>query len=161
MVMKREFKTGDKVVVIVPGDKTFHQKPGTVVQVNEVDPYFCKVLIPDYDPEWPVLFDADELEHEDVYKVLSHEPAEAVSDLFFAPEVETRLEEVVEHPKHYTSHPSGVECIDITKHMGFLDGNAMKYLWRYSMKNGIEDLYKLRQYVDWLIETEEGKNANS
>lgn len=60
----------------------------------------------------------------------------------------------VSHPSHYTSHPSGVECIDITRHMGFLDGNAMKYLWRYSLKGGVEDLKKCRQYLDWLIEKE-------
>ncbi len=34
----------------------------------------------------------------------------------------------VNHPKHYTAHPSGVECITITEHMGFNLGNAMKYI---------------------------------
>lgn len=34
----------------------------------------------------------------------------------------------VNHPPHNTSHPSGVECIEITEHMSFLMGNAMKYL---------------------------------
>lgn len=40
----------------------------------------------------------------------------------------------VNHPKHYTSHPSGVECITITEHMTFNAGNAMKYLWRAGLK---------------------------
>lgn len=40
----------------------------------------------------------------------------------------------VNHPKHYTSHPSGVECIEITEHYNFCVGNAMKYLWRQGLK---------------------------
>lgn len=40
----------------------------------------------------------------------------------------------VNHPLHYTSHPSGVECIEITEHMGFNLGNAIKYLWRHGFK---------------------------
>lgn len=40
----------------------------------------------------------------------------------------------VNHPKHYNSHPSGVECITITEHMNFNIGNAVKYLWRAGLK---------------------------
>lgn len=55
----------------------------------------------------------------------------------------------VDHPKHYTDHPSGVECIQITEHMGFNLGNAMKYIWRADLKNdAIEDLRKARWYID-------------
>lgn len=53
-------------------------------------------------------------------------------------EFSTRLDtkyDSVNHPKHYTSHPSGVECIDITKHYNFQIGNAMKYLWRQGLKD--------------------------
>lgn len=54
----------------------------------------------------------------------------------------------VERPSHYTSHPSGVECIAITEHMNFLLGNAMKYLWRADLKNNdIEDLEKAIWYI--------------
>jgi len=60
--------------------------------------------------------------------------------------------DVVNHPKHYTSHPSGVECIQITEHMGFLLGNAMKYLWRADLKNGVEDLQKAVWYLTREIE---------
>lgn len=57
--------------------------------------------------------------------------------------------DAVNHPKHYTSHPSGVECIDITQHMGFCLGNAMKYIWRADLKNNaIEDLNKAKWYID-------------
>lgn len=55
----------------------------------------------------------------------------------------------VNHPKHYTSHPSGVECITITEHMGFNLGNALKYIWRADLKNdAIEDLRKAAWYVE-------------
>lgn len=55
----------------------------------------------------------------------------------------------VSHPKHYTSHPSGVECITITEHMSFCVGNAIKYLWRADQKGSpIEDLKKARWYID-------------
>jgi hypothetical protein len=54
----------------------------------------------------------------------------------------------VNHPKHYTAHPSGVECIQITEHMGFNLGNAMKYIWRADEKaNAIEDLRKAVWYI--------------
>lgn len=58
----------------------------------------------------------------------------------------------VNHPKHYTSHPSGVECIQITEHMSFTLGNAMKYIWRADLKNGIEDLEKAQWYINREIE---------
>jgi len=55
----------------------------------------------------------------------------------------------VNHPKHYTSHPSGVECIEIAEHMNFNLGNATKYVWRASLKGKqIEDLKKARWYID-------------
>jgi hypothetical protein len=54
----------------------------------------------------------------------------------------------VNHPKHYTSHPSGVECITVTEHMGFNLGNAVKYIWRADEKgNAIEDLEKAQWYI--------------
>jgi hypothetical protein len=57
--------------------------------------------------------------------------------------------EAVNHPTHYTSHPSGVECIQITEHFNFCIGNAIKYLWRAGLKGeAIEDLKKARWYVD-------------
>ena len=55
----------------------------------------------------------------------------------------------VNHPRHYTNHPSGVECIQITEHMGFNLGNAMKYIWRADLKgNQIEDLEKALWYIN-------------
>lgn len=64
--------------------------------------------------------------------------------------------DAVNHPKHYTSHPSGVECIQITEHMGFNLGNALKYIWRADLKNdAIEDLKKAAWYVQREIELRE------
>ena len=54
----------------------------------------------------------------------------------------------VEHPSHYTSHPSGIECIEIVQHHNFNIGSAIKYLWRNGLKDSsnpekqIEDLSK-------------------
>lgn len=57
--------------------------------------------------------------------------------------------DMVNKPPHYRKHPSGVECIQVTEHMNFNIGNAMKYLWRAGEKgNMIEDLKKARWYVD-------------
>lgn len=57
--------------------------------------------------------------------------------------------DAVEHPAHYTSHPSGVECITVTEHMSFLRGNAVKYLWRAGEKgDALTDLRKARWYLD-------------
>ena len=41
--------------------------------------------------------------------------------------------------------------------LGYLDGNAVKYLSRWRLKGGVEDLKKARHYIDKLIETEEQK----
>jgi hypothetical protein len=62
----------------------------------------------------------------------------------------------VNHPAHYTSHPSGVECIKITRHHDFATGNAIKYLWRAGLKTypdaegraaEIRDLEKAAWYI--------------
>lgn len=59
-----------------------------------------------------------------------------------------RMNDPVNRPKHYTEHPSGVECIQITEHMGFNLGNAIKYIWRADLKNdALEDLKKAEWYI--------------
>ena len=64
----------------------------------------------------------------------------------------------VNHPAHYTSHPSGVECIQITRWMNFNLGNAIKYIWRAGNKgNALEDLKKARWYLDDEIKRREGQ----
>lgn len=59
----------------------------------------------------------------------------------------------IAHPAHYTAHPSGVECIQITEHMNFCIGNAMKYLWRAGLKDdAVVDLKKAVWYIEREIE---------
>lgn len=79
------------------------------------------------------------------------------------------MSDVVEHPSHYTSHPSGIECIEITRHHNFPVGNAIKYLWRAGLKQEegkdqvdkqIEDLRKAKQYIDFEIETLERQRGD-
>lgn len=59
------------------------------------------------------------------------------------------VEDLVNHPKHYSSHPSGVECIQITRHMNFNLGNAFKYIWRAGLKtdDAVQDLEKSVWYI--------------
>jgi len=65
----------------------------------------------------------------------------------------TMENDTVNHPKHYTKHPSGVECIQITEHMNFCLGNAIKYIWRADLKNdSVEDLKKAIWYINRKIE---------
>lgn len=57
------------------------------------------------------------------------------------------------NPDHYRKHPSGIECIEITRHMNFNLGNAMKYIWRAGLKeNRIDDLKKAVWYINDEIE---------
>lgn len=74
-------------------------------------------------------------------------------ELMAAASLREEPNDLVDHPPHYTAHPSGVECIEITEHMSFLRGNAVKYLWRAGEKGpAVEDLRKARWYIDREIE---------
>lgn len=67
----------------------------------------------------------------------------------------------VNHPPHYKSHPSGVECIQITEYMNFCLGNAVKYIWRAGLKNNnaLEDLKKAQFYINREIQRLESENG--
>ena len=54
----------------------------------------------------------------------------------------------VNRPSHYTSDPSGVECIQITRHRNFNIGNAFKYLWRNGLKDDAELSARQKQIQD-------------
>ncbi|WP_255032313.1 DUF3310 domain-containing protein [Bordetella genomosp. 1] len=64
---------------------------------------------------------------------------------------------MVDHPPHYTA--GGVECIDAlaaaTADLSGIEAvctaNAIKYLWRWKRKNGVEDLRKARWYISRLL----------
>jgi len=61
----------------------------------------------------------------------------------------------VNHPEHYTS--GNIECLDAIKsalgdnYKYYVQGNLIKYIWRFNHKNGLEDLKKARFYLDDLI----------
>ena len=67
----------------------------------------------------------------------------------------------VNHPPHYNQ--AGIECLDAIAaatdngYEYYLQGNIIKYLWRYRYKNGIEDLKKAQWYLNKLIETKGDK----
>lgn len=66
--------------------------------------------------------------------------------------------EGVNHPQHYNVHPSGVECIEVVRHMNFNLGNVVKYLWRAGIKNTqvpLQDLKKAAWYLNDEIERRE------
>ena len=71
-------------------------------------------------------------------------------------------EDMVNNPPHYNK--SGIETIDAIKAMTdtgyeyYLQGNIMKYLWRYRYKNGVEDLKKAQWYLNELIDVVEDDN---
>ncbi len=74
------------------------------------------------------------------------------------------MTDMVDHPPHYTSSDAkcancgeSIECIEITRHMSFSIGNAVKYLWRYNLKNGLEDLKKAKWYIGDAIKQMENK----
>ena len=80
------------------------------------------------------------------------------------------MEDNVNHPKWYTQHPSGVECITITRHYPFAIGNAIKYLWRAGLKKDasledkqkeIEDLKKAIWYINDRINQLQNGNSNN
>lgn len=66
--------------------------------------------------------------------------------------------DAVNSPEHYTE--GDIECIDAieasmspTEFQGYCKGNALKYIWRYRHKNGLEDLRKAEVYLKWLTES--------
>jgi len=83
----------------------------------------------------------------------------AVEEAPYHPGYEDAVVDNVNNPKHYTSHPSGIDCIQITEHMGFCLGNAMKYVWRADLKgDAIEDLEKAVWYIRREIERRKREN---
>jgi hypothetical protein len=80
---------------------------------------------------------------------------------------ETKMsKDMVNNPPHYTSDPSGIECIEVTRHRNFNIGNAIKYLWRAGLKEDastsaiqkqVEDLEKAIFYIKDEIKRIQGK----
>ena len=67
--------------------------------------------------------------------------------------------DVINQPPHYTSHPSGIECIEVAEHWPFNLGNALKYIWRVNAKGKpIDNLRKARWYIDREIARVQGQS---
>lgn len=164
------FEVGDRVVV-VGSNNTFRGQRGPIVEVVEESPWPYTVKLPDEVNSTPVPYSSDELELEGVYDALSAKPVEeplSVEDkldsrgkaveaflemaMTFSPE-----EDAVNHPSHYADGwTNGAEVIDITEHLNFNRGNAVKYLSRAGKKGGpekeLEDLQKALWYVSREVE---------
>ena len=75
-----------------------------------------------------------------------------------------QIHDPIHQPSHYTA--GKVECIDAIESAvakldgfeGYCTGNAIKYLWRWKMKNGVEDLNKATAYIEILLHYLEGSN---
>ena len=71
----------------------------------------------------------------------------------------------VDHPKHYNVHPSGIECIEVVRHMNFNLGSATKYIWRAGLKSAehpIKDIKKAMWYLqDEVARLEKLEKENS
>ena len=95
-----------------------------------------------------------------------HTIVEHIPKITPAPQEDTSASPVpnpVSHPSHYTSHPSGVECIQVTQHMTFNLGNVVKYVWRNGLKDSggddLQDLKKAQWYLNKEIERLEATEA--
>ena len=71
-------------------------------------------------------------------------------------EMNCKGKDMVNNPPHYNKY--GVECIEAIQsatgegYEYYLQGNIIKYLWRYRYKNGVQDLEKAQWYLSRLIE---------
>ena len=76
------------------------------------------------------------------------------------------MHDPVNSPDHYADSTAGIECIEaieasmsFEEFKGFLRGNCQKYLWRFTKKNGAEDLKKAKWYLERLITIQEMEEA--
>jgi Protein of unknwon function (DUF3310) len=118
--------------------------------VNEI-----AALVSDTDTHDPTrkMFGAPRLRRRALDRVLSESDApRSQDDTAGVSEEAVRSEALSEdpiNPSHYRRHPSGIECIEVTRHMNFNVGNAVKYIWRYMDKGDpIEQLKKAQWYLD-------------
>jgi len=131
------FKLGDRVAVL-DGHNTF----ATIIQV---------VFEPDGSERYAVQYDDGQ----------TGTPVWSAFDLL---PVKTELHDI-NQPSYYTAHPGGIEYIEITRHMNFNLGNAVKYIWRAGLKAGsldgqsmaCDDLRKAINYIEEEITVRKGE----
>ena len=73
--------------------------------------------------------------------------ADSIKDLF-----DDKVDPSKIDPKHYYNHAIQPINFIIANKLNFCEGNVIKYICRYKHKNGIEDLKKAKQYIDFLID---------
>lgn len=100
------------------------------------------------------IFDCEDIKDDDpkLYKKIK-EMQQMFESLSLKKNQKETNQDEVNHPSHYTSDPSGIECIQITRHRNFNIGNAIKYLWRAGLKDGNSDIQDLQKAV-WYIQDE-------
>lgn len=100
------------------------------------------------------IFDCEDIKNDDskLYKKIK-EMQQMFESLSLKKNQKETNQDEVNHPSHYTSDPSGIECIQITRHRNFNIGNAIKYLWRAGLKDGNSDIQDLQKAV-WYIQDE-------
>lgn len=86
------------------------------------------------------------------------DPSQRVSIMGQSPMVpelddEGIVHDPVQRPRHYNSHPSGIECIEVTRHMSFNLGNVVKYIWRDGLKDGVPEIQDLEKAL-WYLKDE-------
>lgn len=120
------------------GNEYINVEAGTVYTLRKVEDDYLLGYKGNY---YPIRMDKEQLES--VFQEIAFEIKET--------------EESIDHPKHYSSDPSGVECITVARHRDFAIGNALKYLWRAGIKRDpsmtdrqkeIEDLKKAIWYIN-------------
>ena len=120
----------------------------TVYRIKFADGETCAILSNNLD-RYPNLCTTEEFFNKEIAPHVAHNPSNG-------PHVDNSPD-MVNSPKHYTSHSSGVECIDVTENFGFCLGNAIKYIWRSDLKgNKVRDLEKAVWYIKREISKIEG-----
>lgn len=96
--------------------------------------------------------------HCDLYGALEKCEQTVLGDFIVETEKYVNPEDKIHNPPHYTQ--GGIQPLDyiISNKMTFCEGNIIKYVTRYKHKNGLEDLFKAKEYLDRLIKevTERG-----
>jgi len=139
-------------------EKKPYTKPEIVALSTKVDSPDCRkckpVPLPDFQKENPETEEATSIMQTVVDAITMN--ASSLTGV-----IKTPAEDKVNHPSHYTQ--GGIECIEALKasmstdeFRGYLKGCQMKYMWRYRLKNGVEDLKKARWYLNRLISEMEG-----
>tara|TARA_R100001460_G_scaffold12225_1_gene28207 strand:- start:253 stop:570 length:318 start_codon:yes stop_codon:yes gene_type:complete len=97
------------------------------------------------------------MRHEQYMKDKLSQDEEKLMDEFYTQNMTDKKADMVNSPSHYNQ--SGIECIAaIQAALGpnfkyYLQGNIMKYLWRFDYKGKpLEDLQKAQWYLNTLLE---------